>query len=59
LRCDGVKYLHREFDALIIKKNEKLAGDLSEPGESRPMKVVSPVEAPLKSWPPSNSEIAE
>jgi ParB-like chromosome segregation protein Spo0J len=33
--------------------------DLSEPGESRPMKVVSPVEAPLKSWPPSNSEIAE
>jgi len=49
-------------DANVNLNIELQAGfviDLSEPGESRPMKVVSSVEAPLKSSPPSKSEIAE
>jgi transposase-like protein len=58
----GIAGIKPAPDANVNLNVELRAGfviDLSEPGESRPMKVVSLVEAPLKSWPPSNSEIAE
>jgi hypothetical protein len=57
----GVAGIRPASDANVSVNIDVKAGfviDLSEPGDKRQMKVVSPVEAPLKSSPPSNSEIA-